>query len=178
MCLFPGTARDRPRDRLRFPRDRQGPLFYGFPNSNSLIAVPGGPWENVDGPWDGPWRSLGKHKVSSACLWRSLGKPRSSAPGPRCCNMCARAWCTRAHGCSPQGVCGPHAAFGPNTGTTSIAAFLRRTGSAPECTPLEEDPAACSRAPMLRARTLHQATYGTPHASLRSPPPCATPPLS
>ena len=75
---------------LCFPRDRQGPsqgpstFSQGPPGTamndldlqNPKSTVPGGPWENVGGPWDGPWRSVGKHTVFSACLWRSLGKTK------------------------------------------------------------------------------------------------------
>ena len=107
-CSIAGQAQNTlvfPRDRHRhalntvcFPTDRQGPsqgpptfsqgppgtVDLGFCKSRSFIAVPGGPWENVDGPWDGPWRSLGKHKGFSACPWRPLGKrrrPHGAVPG-------------------------------------------------------------------------------------------------
>ena len=84
-------------------------------------TVPGGPWENVDGPWDGPWRSLGKGNGFLRAGRPSLGEDND-------CLYAGHAAAVLGHAIAHTGswalatrACGPYTALGANTvGTAGV----------------------------------------------------------
>ena len=108
-------------------------------------TVPGGPWENVDGPWDGPWRSLGKDTYVLRTGRRSLGKYNDVLRAGRTAAVLGHAMAHTGSWALATGACGPYTALGASTvGTAGLRPGPGyRPPAAPVLAPLSSAESKC-----------------------------------